>query len=171
MKRWFVALVGLVVVPGCGYRLVGAAAEHAEPLAVLPAPGVVASAAAEEGVVAGARAELAAGGLLASCDPRTDARCPALVVELVRVEEGGAAPGVATRDGPPLARSVTFTLRGRAFVRRTKDAPPDRLGPDVTVREFAAREDDPTSFHATREEALRRAALRLGAQLVRRALE
>lgn len=164
-------LAALLGGPGCGYRVVGAEADAAMPLAVVPAPGVVASAAAEEGVLAGARAELAAAGLLASCDPRTDARCPALVVELMRVEEGGAAPGLATRDGPPLARSVTLTLRGRAFVRRAKDAPPERLGPDVTVREFVARGDDPTAFHATREEALRRAAGRLGASLVRRALE
>ena len=162
------ALAGLLVVPGCGYRVVGGA-DAAGSLAVVPGPGVVASALAEENVVAGARAELAARGRLASCDPRGEARCPALVVELVRVEEGGAAPGVATRESAPLARSVTWTLRGRAFLRRAKDAPPERVGPDVTVREFAARADDPTSFHATREEALRRAALRLGAQLVRRA--
>ncbi|MDI3287535.1 hypothetical protein [Polyangium sp. 15x6] len=171
MKRFVLALAALLAAPSCGYRVVGAEAASASPLAVLPAPGVVASAVAEEGVVAGARAELAATGLLASCDPRTDTRCPALVVELVRVEEGGAALGVETRDGPPLARSVVFTLRARAFMRRTKDAPPERLGPDLTVREFAARQDDPTAFHATREETLRRAAERLGALLVRRALE
>ncbi|MRG90652.1 hypothetical protein [Polyangium spumosum] len=167
--RWFVVgLVGLFVAPGCGYRIVGPAA--GEPLAVVPA-GVVASALAEEAVVEGARAELAAAGRLASCDPRGEGRCPALVVELVRVEEGGAAPGVATREGAPLAQAVTWTLRGRAFVRRAEGAPPERVGSDVTVREFAAREDDPTSFHATREESLRRAAKRLGALLVRRALE
>ncbi|MDI1478792.1 hypothetical protein [Polyangium sp. y55x31] len=171
MKKLVAALAALLGASGCGYRVVGAEAESAEPLAVVPAPGVVTSAVAEEGVVAGARAELAATGLLASCDPRTDARCPALVIELMRIEEGGAAPGLATRDGPPLARSVTLTLRGRAFIRRTKDAPPERPGPDLTVREFAAREDDPTRFHATREEALRRAGKRLGALLVRRALE
>jgi hypothetical protein len=171
VRRLVVALAGLLAAPGCGYRIVGAAADSAGPLAVAAAPGVVASALAEQGVVDGARAELAASGRLASCDPRAAPRCPALVVELVRVEEGGAAPGVATRESAPLAQAVTWTLRGRAFVRRAKDAPPERIGPDVTVREFAARQDDPTGFHATREEALRRAALRLGALLVRRALE
>ncbi len=167
MRRIVLSLVVSFTAVGCGYRIVGAAADPLGPLAVVAAPGVVAFALAEDAVLAGARAELAADGRLASCEPRAP-RCPALVVELVRVEEGGAAPGAATPESAPLGRAVTFTLRGRAFVRRRSDAPPERIGPDVTVRELVAREDDPTTFHATRQEALRRAALRLGALLVRR---
>jgi len=165
VTRPFVLVLALLALPSCGYRLASPSADSLGPLAVEPSPVVVASAFAEAELCAGARRALAAEGRLASCSPRTDARCPALVVELVRVEEGGASPGVLSSGASPLDRTVTLTLRGRAFVRRTKGASPERLGPDITVRELVARGDDPVTFHVAQREALGRAARRLGERL------
>jgi hypothetical protein len=151
---------------GCGYQLAGASTDPLGPLAIVAAPTIVASAAVQEAFVAGARQELAAQGRLASCDPSADVSCPVIVVELARLEESGRAPE-PTSSGAPLDRAVSFTLRGRAFVRRKPSAPPERIGRDESSRESFARPDDPRTAHALREEALERAARRLGARVVR----
>lgn len=101
--------LGALLVSGCGYQLASSVVDPLGPLAVVAAPTIVASSAAEEAMVAGARGELAASGRLAGCDPRGDEVCPALVLELVRVEEGGAAIEV-TASGAPLDRAMTYVL-------------------------------------------------------------
>jgi hypothetical protein len=141
-------------------------ADSIGPLAVQGAEVIVPQAAAAAAVEAGARAELSRSGQLAACD---SARCSALVVELVRVEEGGVAVGVGG-DGAPLGRGVSFLLTGRAYVRRAPSAAPERVTGDVTVREVVARQDEPLGMEFSREEALQRGAHRLGEALVRRAL-
>ncbi|UQA56422.1 hypothetical protein [Polyangium aurulentum] len=151
---------------GCGYRLAHGAADPIGPLAVQGAAVIVPAAAAVAAVEAGARAELSRSGQLAGCDP---ARCPALVVEVLRVDEEGAAVGVGGQ-GAPLGRGVTFSVTGRAYVRRAPSAAPERDTGDVTVREGVARQDEPLGMEFSREEALQRAAHRLGETLVRRAL-
>jgi len=160
------AALGALLLAGCGYQLQGASTDALGPLAVVAAPTIVASSAAEEAFVAGAREELSSRGRLARCQPDVDADCPALVVELVRLEEGGAAPEI-DGSGRPLDRALTLTLRGRAFLRRSPSARAERLGADETSRETIARPDDPRLAHLLREEALQRAARRLGAKVVR----
>jgi hypothetical protein len=160
----FVALSAALFASGCGYTLAASSVASIGPVAVIAGDSFAAEGFVQESFVAGAREELASAGKLAGCDAQSDASCPALVVELLQVEEGGAAPAL-DRSGAPVDRAVTITLRGRAFLRR--HGAPQRRGGEEVTRESFARPDDPRLAHALREEVFRRAARRLGARVVR----
>lgn len=172
----------------CGYRSVHAPGtdyapgteDPAGPFAIIGSPSRVAyAAAAVAAAEAGARSELARAGQLASCSPDADARCAAIVVEILRVEElpeGIAVAGAAPVEGAiPLARGVRVTVTGRARVRAAgARASFLRDTGDVRSSEVIARgeEDGRASARSQidRDEALRIAATTLGERLARRLL-
>ncbi len=154
---------------GCGYHLENVEADPSLAFAVVAAPNTTATSAALSALVTGARDELATRGQLLSCNPATAEACPALVVELLAVEEGGAAPFLAT-SGRPLDASVVLTLRARAFVRRRQGVDPERMVGEIQEQEAFARPDDPRLAEVWRDEAIKRTGKKLGGRLVRAVL-
>ncbi len=148
---------------GCGYAPVRAA-EGAH-LSVHAGPVGTPELSAIQAAVAGARSELGTLGRLGS------ARYPALVVEVFHVEErstGILAP--ATGQEQPGARGSAVTLEGRAWILDSEHASPRADTGGVRLEQaFAAGLS--AEFDAARhQQALNRAARRLGRVLVRRAL-
>jgi hypothetical protein len=168
MRRWAPLGILVPVFVGCGYQLAQVPADPMGPFVVVGEAVAVPAAGTVAGVEAGARAELSRSGQLGRCDPEAPG-CTALVVEVMRVDEGGTAPGVGP-SGAPLDRASEVVLVGRAYVRRAPGARGERDTGDVVVRETAGRIDDAAGAVMTREEILARAARRLGEALVRRAL-
>jgi len=158
---------------GCGYHLENVEADPSLAFAVVAAPNTTTTSAALSALVTGARDELATRGQLLSCNPATAEVCPALVVELLAVEEGGAAPlftATAATSGRPLDASVVVTLRARAFVRRRQGVDPERMVGEIQEQEAFARPDDPRLAEVWRDEAIKRTGKKLGGRLVRAVL-
>jgi hypothetical protein len=139
-----------------------------ERLSVGAAPHRVAELQAVHGVLAAARAELAAAGSLGS-----NSGYPRLVIEVLRVDE--VPEGIVAIDAPAdgrraLARgaSVGVTARGLVVESAAGEAIVDTGDIRRTAR-FAAS-DDPRLDGARRESAVRSAARATGQALARRAL-
>lgn len=173
-----------VISGGCGYGPVRGAVDAAGTpgeLAVIGGPASVPSAAAIAAVEAGARAELARAGRLASCSPREGSGCSAVLVEILRVEEESAGIALGRVDptggpGDPRGRGVRVTVTGRA--RLLANGPDRQEGQggagqgtgEVRASEVVSSGGDAVRFSSTREDAVRLAAMRLGERLARRIL-
>lgn len=157
------AILALSGASGCGYA--PARAPGRALFAIVPAGLHVADAAATLALEAGARAELARQGSLATCAPARDEGCAAIVVELLRLDD--ATVGVAAEGGSPLGLGSRTTATGRAtlFVGDARE----ETG-EVTASEVLATAETAASELMVRREAARRAAQKLGARLVRRLL-
>jgi hypothetical protein len=147
----------------CGYAPLRTA--DGPELSVHPGPQGTPSAGAIQAALAGARAELGALGRLGS------GRYPTLVVEVFHVQErssGVLSPQVG--EAQPLARGSTVALEGRAWiVDSASSAPRADTGGVRLEQAFAAGAS--AGLDAQRhDDALRRAARRLGRLLARRAL-
>lgn len=130
---------------------------------------------------AGARAELARAGQLASCSPRRDDPCTAMIVEILRVEEASegiaiasqATPPRASPDAPayPLARGIRITVTGRARIRPSAALRDLRDTGDVRATEVVSQgSGDAVRAQADRDESVRLASRKLGERLARRLL-
>lgn len=159
---------------GCGYSPLYASRDPLGPFAVAGGPHRIPSAVAAVAAEAGARAELARAGMLASCSPRSSSECSVILIEILRLEEetaGIAADGSPFAGPPaPMARGLRVTVTGRArLVARGADAARDTG--DVRSSFVLGRGDgDAASISVAREEAVRIAARRLGERLAGRIL-
>jgi hypothetical protein len=145
----------------CGYRAVyGGSGErfHVKVVRML-----VPDAVACDEVATGVRDELARGGAVEAGDGY-----PRVEIEVLRGGEG--SEGIADVGGSPVARGMEVGLSARAWIVRSKDAPPERDTGDmraaevITVDERAGQADPRAeSFHLP--EARRAAARRLGKKL------
>lgn len=130
---------------------------------------------------AGARAELARAGQLASCSPRPENSCAVMIVEILRVEE--VSEGIATasratspRASPdvsayPLARGIRITVTGRARIRASGAERDLRDTGDLRATEIASRgSGDAARVQVDRDEIVRLASRKLGERLARRLL-
>lgn len=193
---------GLVLaLGGCGYQLAHTDGDVVGPFVVVGGRAFTPYASAMDAAEAGARAELARAGQLASCasfaarrgeprhafEPRRTieasgrepndvaASCPAILVELLRIDEEAAGIRIDERPlsagGPfPVARGLRITVTGRARLHAGAEGVVRRDTGDMTTTDVFARSEDPLQAMAAREEAGRLASRRLGERLVRRLL-
>jgi hypothetical protein len=167
MSRAALVLSLALPVAGCGYHLAGGGLDPAGPFAIVSAPGATPYVAVAAAAEAGARAELARASELASCSPSGGA-CPALVVEVTRVEETSAGIAAGLSGAAPLAAGVRIAVTGRAWIRGGRAG--ERASGDVTVVEIVARTDGAVAGALAHDVAAERAGRRLGERLARRAL-
>jgi hypothetical protein len=178
----------VAVLGGCGYQLAHAPRDEAGPFAVVGGRAYTPHASMMDSVEAGARSELARAGQLASCAPSADgatsAPCPAILLEILRVDEEAAGlridrlpvepgvPGVSGVSGVPAiaARAVRITVTGRARVRAGAEGVALRDTGDMSTTDVFARPEDPAAAAAARDQAGRLVSRRLGERLVRRLL-
>jgi len=120
-----------------------------------------------QAALAGARAELARSGALAS-----GGGYPKLVVEVLRVDE--VAAGIAATSSPggtvPLARASAIGVSGHAWMVEREGAEPSRDTGDVRRLETVAQGEDSVGGDAAVRDAAISAARGLGEALARRAL-
>jgi hypothetical protein len=153
---------------GCGYEPVYAAAAPEQSLALAALPGRVPRVELTQTALQGARAELAAAGVL-----RPSGGYPRMLLELLRVDE--LSSGIAARargDGEelPLARGMALGVVGRAWVLTSADAEPLRDTGDVRRVESVAAQASPLLDAVARDDAAHAAARQLGQALARRVL-
>jgi hypothetical protein len=159
--RGIVAAASLLLA-GCGYHLANAVSDPLGPFVVrggeVKVPYAAAIAAAEEG----ARSELSRSGQLSP-----GGQGSALVIAVDRVDEGatGIAAGAA---GAPIARGIRITVIGRAWIEAGGSIA--RETGEVRASEVMAAPGDAATAIAAREEALDRAARRLGERMARQIL-
>ncbi len=147
----------------CGYAPVRSADEP--DLSVRPGPIGTPELSAVQAALAGARSELGALGRLGS------ARYPVLVVEVFHVEErstGILAP--AAGQDQPGARGSSVTLEGRAWILDSEQAAPRGDTGGVKLEQGFTAGSSAELDASRHQQALNRAARRLGRVLARRAL-
>ena len=150
----------------CGYQSIHSSRSELR-LSVVAGPQAVPDPIAVQGALSGARSELGRSGAL-----QAGGGYPRIIVEVLRVDEQAlgiarATDGVTER---PLARGTSIGVVGRARLVEAPSAPAARDSGDMRrVARFSASVDRHAET-ATREQALRSAARRLGRALVRRIL-
>jgi len=147
---WVTALV----TAGCGYHAVYG--DSAGPtLGVAAGQVLVPDAAAVQSAMSGVRAELAAGGRLAS-----SAEYPRVVVDVLRVDE--LSRGIHVASGAPAAggMSIGVTIRARLFTQSQQE--PSLDSGDVRRAVTLTGNSDPRADRAAYEIAVRSAAERAG---------
>lgn len=164
------AFVGLLsLVGGCGYQQVYGGARPVGRLSLAMASSREPEGGAATAMMAGARAELAHSGLLASGNGY-----PRLVVELVRVDERGAGqrmtPNLTLGEAAPLARGGLVGVVGRAWIEERAGAEPASNTGDVRRASSFAAEAGPGLDALSREDSLSHAGRELGRALVKRLL-
>ena len=148
---WVCALASLA---GCGYHAVYGDSSAAA-IAVAPGQALVPDTIAEQAALAGARAELAAAGRLASAG-----RYPRLVVDVLRVDE--VSRGIHVQAGAPAAggMSLAVVVRGRLLPAPEQESSVDTG--DVRRASTVSGSADPRADSAAYDLAVRDAAERAG---------
>jgi hypothetical protein len=157
--------LGLLGFVGCGYHSLTSAAAS-ERLCVLAAPAKVPDFGAVQGVLDGAREELARHAELGESGVY-----PCLVIEVLRVDEAASGVGIAELGGAerPRARGTAVGVVARAGVQQSADAPLSRDTGDL--RRVARLEATSGPLEGARHDrGLESAAQELGRALVRRML-
>jgi len=151
-----------VTAAGCGYHPVYARPTD-QRLSVELGQVLIPEPLAAQSAASGARAELAAAGLLGS-----GSEFPRLVIDLLRVDEVSRA--VHVEAGRPVAggTSIAVVARGRVFDRDSQDPSLDTGDVRRAVQE--AGDADPHVDSIAYDEALRSAAERAGRAVARAAL-
>jgi hypothetical protein len=160
------ALIGLALT-SCGYAPVYVAERPETRLSVFAAPPRTPDVVASQAVLAGARSELSAAGVLAS-----STGYPRLVIELSRIDERSLGIRAdSTGNGvQPLARGSAVGVVGRAWVEEAPGAPPSRDTGDMRRAERFASASDPVTDTRRDDATIAAAARRLGRALARRVL-
>lgn len=150
---------------GCGYTLANVPDASLTPFTVRAAEARTPDAAVIGAAIQGAERELARAGLLSA---RGDGPVLTITVERVDEQSEGIAAG-ATSSAAPHARGIRLRIVGRATSVATATAPARDSGA-VEVTEIVATSGSAAIGGLGRDEAARRAGLRLGERLVRRVL-
>jgi hypothetical protein len=151
-----------VLAAGCGYHSVYAQ-PASQPLSVQLGQILIPEPLAAQSAASGARAELAAAGLLGH-----DSEFPRLVIDVLRIDEVSRAIHVET--GHPVAggMSIAVVIRARVFAADGQEATLDTG--DVRRGVQDSGDPDPHVDSAARDIALRSAAERAGRAAARAAL-
>lgn len=155
----------MLATSGCGYHAAYGGDAPAYRLTVSGAALHAPYPEALQAALAGARAELAKTGVLAS-----GTGYPRLVVELVRVDEmaAGIAAVETARGSLPLARSTAVGVVVRGWVLERDGAPPTRDSGDVRRVETIAETADVALAGAHTDDALTAAGRAAGEAVARR---
>ncbi len=161
------ALLGAVVLVGCGYRPLYAESEG-ERLHVALARSFIADAVAADEVVSGVRDQLAREGALA-----TGEGYPRLEIEVLRADE--SSEGVSAESGVPRARATEVGLVARAWVVRAREGERERDTGDIRAMDVVGLDTvgeklDPRRDVLHHGDALRAVARRVGRRIALRVL-